>query len=1022
MNKHLTLQQRGLSVPMVLSIIAIMMILGLTFMGVVRFQTQRTGFEQATITSAYVAEIGFQQVRAKLAAVSGDWTQLPATEIEQDCSPSNTNRLRCQRSPLTETFTDFHAVYENPLDPTSRIIGRYEYAIETGQKRDVFGNKTILGSDVGFIPGSLVEQVGYDVYGNKLCDASVPGGSCPGSFVGVKVKAWLTDREGNALPNARPQTVYGVLSMDSRNPDDQGPSNYMLESDAEMQISANMAYEMDSNEGKVGMMTPYSFYGPVHTNKNFKFVWESMDKPYPGAYTVTKTASNQMDELYPGTGGMSNELWRRPFWGILMSDLGAQGGTSPRLRAEVDAPGQENYVYIPYGRYYTIQWGASLPATGATYSVYFSSPLGPKIVNVTKPAGSVDKGVPSPLVLDAAFQSLKYKGQAWPIEKIVSGGTTYLPGVNFSYNSPHILAWDAYADTSREFSPGEVYRARFISHSPISIQEKMTYSGNTPDYIYQHTHPVTTNWPFYQTAHGHTNIAGADLGANTLTDYDADTWTHTHEITNDVSTDPVTSVAPASVDNTFLDFADPAYKPAPAAEHFIPLLKADADPTNYKNQLEQLNKYLELTLGVTLPRNSDDSINPTNLGSAPFNVTNYNKGYIVGKFPASHPNTSPPQVDFRAVYFGKPDQTYNAGTSAGQRIITSGSPISTTAGIWVNDNPESSGYMKVAKEQVGSDYHRYLFRQIPPEKVILVRDATVLIGNMEPKGNSCVGYKAHCLDFLPGYASDPVGRATIVNGQLSIISFTTTPATNEDQYSYGDIVIAGNVLYHNEFYATPTQKTEMRQLSAQPKSPYTKSNAVGSDITGINDSAVEWVTRTDGTRHRNASGQLVGSLDGLGLFATHDIKISVTPMGNGYTKQSLLSCNSGGTLDNQEDEMTIHGQLVAGHRVRVHAHLDDTPIENLQRIDLVTNLCSIEPPYESYKDKLTFHGTIYSRESVNFSEYFRIKREYYFDRSLQQNPLVGAPYYPKTDGDYKNQTVFNNFPSLVPGTWVQAAN
>ena len=124
--------QRGLSVPLVLSIMAVIMIMALTFMGIVRFQTQRTGFEQATITSAYVAEIGFQQVRAQLSAVGGDWTQLPATAIEQDCTAGNPNRLRCQKSPVNTGFNNLNPVYENPLDTNSRIIGRYEYTIETG--------------------------------------------------------------------------------------------------------------------------------------------------------------------------------------------------------------------------------------------------------------------------------------------------------------------------------------------------------------------------------------------------------------------------------------------------------------------------------------------------------------------------------------------------------------------------------------------------------------------------------------------------------------------------------------------------------------------------------------------------------------------------------------------------------------------------------------------------------------------------------------------------------------------------
>lgn len=1011
---------------MVLALIAVIMILAVSFMGIVRFQTQRTGFEQATITSAYVAEIGFQQVRAQLSAVGGDWTQLPGTDIEQDCSAGNPNRLRCQKSPVAAGFNNLHMVYENPLDTTSRVIGRYEYTIETGEKRALFGNKTVLGSTVGYIPGSLIEQVGYDNYGNKLCDASVTGGSCPGNFVGVKVKAWLTDAQGNEIPNARPQSVYGVLSMDSRDPDDQGPSGYMLESDEKMQISTNMAY--DRTQAK--LVAYGGFYGPVHTNQNFKFVWESDDthdgNSHPGDYVIEKTNNNALDEIYPGEGVYTNRaLWERPFWGILMADLGVQHLTAPRIRGESDGPGLENYIYIPYGRYFKVTWNAGMgPPPGAQYTAYFSRPHPQPAASsapITRGTGAIDQGIPSPITAET---SLLYRSEAWPLELIEYGGFDYIAGTHFTANSAHLMAWNAYGDTSREFGSGEMYRGRFISHSPIKIHEKMSYSGASPNYLYYHTHPVSVNWPYYQVAHKHDNIVGADLATNSVSDYDTTTWLHSHGISNDVSLNTITSGTGATAENTFLEFKSNAYRPALQPQHEVPLLKPEADITNYKNQLEQLNKYLELTLGSTLPRNSDGSINATPLASAPYNATDYEKGYIVGKFPSALPNTTIPLVDFRAVYFGKRETLYNAGASAGSRVIADTDPYTKTVAVWVGSDPNHSSYMKIASENVSSHYRLYLFRQIPAEKVLLVRDAAVLIGNLKPQGSATCGAvntaAAHCLSFLPGYVSDPVGESTIINGQLSIISFTTTPSANEHEYSRGDIVVVGNVLYHNDFYADDADKTQMRQLMAQPVSPYTRSRTVNGPISSITDTSVGWVTKVDGARHRDNSGQLVGSLDGLGLFATHDIKISVTPMGNGYTKASWPTCNGGGTVDSAIDSMMIHGQLVAGNRVRVHAFLDGAPVVNLQTPDVVSAPCNNEPPYESYKDSLSFRGTVYSRYSPNFSEYFKVKREYFFDRSLQKNPLVGAPYYPKTAGDYKNQTVFNNFPSLVPGTWVQA--
>ncbi len=1031
MNKQL--QQRGISIPMVLAIISITMIVGLTFMGVVRLQTERAGFEQATITSAYVAEIGFQQVRARLSPLNGDWTQLPDAEIEKDCTAGNTNRARCQHSPIDASdFSNLHPVYENPLDTSSRIIGRYEYIIETGQKRSAaFGNRTATGSTVGYVPGSALpaEQVGYDVYGNKLCDETVAGGSCPAGFVGIKVKAWLTDSSGNELPKSRPQTVYGVLSTDSRDPDDEGPSGYMLESNTSMQIGTSSNYNPDS--GRIEAFG--GFYGPVHTNENFKFVWESKDKhagnDYPGNYVVRKYNDNQFDSVFPNepARGLSSPplyndyFWRRPFWGVLMADLGAQYSTAPRIREE-----NNDFGYLTYGRIFKIMWNPSEspPPSGASYDVFFRKPDGTNaVVTATRSGTLVDENIQSPLMADSSLSS---KSEAWPLVGIEYAGTTYpndSSNVKYYANSAHYIGWDYDTGTVREFSPSERYRVRFISHSPIEIHNEMTYAGGAPEYRYYHTHPMTSSWPFYQTAHGHTNLLGADLAANTTSDYDTTTWTHSHIISNDVSQDPITSSSSATAENTFLKFDSTGYKPILAGRHEIPLLRPESDITNYKNQLEQLNQYLRLTLGATLPENSDGSINATPLTSAPFNATNYEKGYIVGKFPSTMPSTTPSFVDFRAVYFGERDMTYTSGSNAGARIISDTDPYTETKRIWVDDNPTSPTYMHSSDAQENVNYKSYLFRQIPAEKVILVRDAAVLIGNLKPQGAgvNCVGLTTkgpHCLPFLPGYASSAVGESTIIDGQLTILSFTTNPPADPDEYSQGDIIVVGNVLYNNSFFKVEDDQKRMRQFGSTPESPYSIASP-----TNINTIGVEWVTNEDGTLSRDASGNLIGKWNGLGLLATHDVKISVTPMGNGYQKAtfSLPDCNIGRTIDDFYDSMTIHGQIVAGNRVRVHGFVDGTTIPDLQDIDLV-GLCTNEAPYESQKDSLTFYGTLYSREAPNFSEYFRVRRSYFFDESLEKNPLVGAPYYPKTAGDYKNQTIFNNYASLVPGTWKQGVN
>lgn len=1040
--------QQGVSIPAVLSILAIITILALTFLGLVRFQTQRTGFEQATITAGYVAEIGFQQIRAQLAATNGEWSALP--NIENNCLPANPNNARCQRMPKNAGFSNFIKVHENPLDTSSRVIGIYEAAIETGEKRAIFGNKTITGSTQGFVPGSSLpaEQIGYDVGGHRLCNQAADDDECPGGFLGIKVTGWLTDASGKVLPKGRSQSVYGVLQMSSLDADDEGPSGYMLESNASIQVTASSKWDPMSWK----LLPKGSFYGPMHTNERYEFEWSSFDTEEVEKGSVANTADK-----------LSRE---RPYWGILMDDIGVQGGTTPRLFQPGTDPVASDVTYMPFGKVWEINWSAAgaEPAVGSTYEVFFTgspsvNPYDVCYILGVSPCEPENYLLDSTLVVHAAANGKDYAVNPLfqpyingPITAIKQGATTYQPGTDVTATSPGLMDWRLFDKDFNYIGPGEAelpsgseYNVRYIAHSPITVFEKMTYSNGQPIYRYWHEHLMTSTWPYWQVGHGHGNVAGADLSVNSTAvgvdpGYDTTTLKHSHYITNDISHGricpspytPSNCAADPSLllPNTFLSFNDPSFAPSVEDRHEMPLLRPEAGATNYSNQLEQLNKYLELTLGVTLPRSGSGTLDDSFLAAAPYNATDYTHGYIVGKFPASFPNTTPPTVDFRAVYFGN-NLKYTAGGSAGTDVLPSGSAIDQTAWIWVNDNSTSASYMKIAASRLDANYRRYLYRQIPPSKLILVRDAVILIGNLKPQGNplpsgpgqTCQELGAHCLDFHTGFVSDPPGQATIVDGQLSIVSFTTTPPTPGQDFYYtkGDIVVVGNVLYHNDFFALPADKTQMRQLEPQPGAGYSRSNTVNGPITGIADSAVMWVTNDDGTRARDSSGVPVGTLSGLGLFATHDIKISVTPLGNGYDADSSPFCNGTGTLDNFVDSVTIHGQLVAGNRVRVNAFLSGVPQQNLQEIDLAAFPCGDEPPFESSKDKLNIYGTVYSRESPDFASYFRVEREYFFDRSLEKNPLTGAPYYPKTAGDYRNQTLYSEFPKLVQGTWAQTS-
>lgn len=1081
-------QQRGITIAAVLAIAAVVTILGFTFMGMVRFQVKRTGFEQDTISAAYIAEIGFQQIRAELAAAQGDWTQL--TGIVTDCDTTDPFYQRCQRIPNTTSFADFRVVRENPVDPTSPVIGLYEVAVETGEKRSIFGSKTLTGSTLGFVPGSTVstEQIGYDSYGNQLCDQSTPSTVCPGNYLGVKVKAWLTDSSGNPRPNARPQSVYGVLQLDSRELGDEGPSGYMLESDEDMVIAANTEAHPDTGS----IFNTGGFYGPVHTNSRFIFEWESGDAS--GVQPQNVEIIEKGDSFDPNRFAESvartfrdESMLFRPFLGVLMAhrnNISASNDDyddlcTPRLLSppEIFELGTE-FQHWPYFKEVEIKWtGAPQPALGSTYEIEFRRISDNTTRTLTLTRGSIPSDFSTnPFYCDSPhgdYFNCDYVNQptdasphpelippyeAIEIVAIRQGATTYLPdhlpGGSLKLWFRRLIEWKDGSGTvvSPPTSPNtnEDYCVQYINHSLINIYENMTYSGGSPIYRYWHAHPATENFgSLNQQAHGHNNILGADFAINSVSGdpgYDGSTWRHAHHIsnTNEIRNGPIPMASGSPMPNTYLNFESSGYQPANTSLHENPLLqpKGASDINHYNNQLEQLNQYLQLTLGVPLPRKPDGKLDNSVLLNAPFNATSYEQGYILGKFPSSASYSSTvvsklpsslqstePLVDFRATYFGN-DLEYSAGAQAGNPVISSPTSYEDTAWIWVNDNQSDSGFMQVAASRINGNFRRYLYRQIPPSKLLLVRDAVVLMGNFDPTTGSCTSQKGSCLDFHTGFAADPPGRATIVDGQLSILSFTTEPPPLGEvkYYNKGDIVLVGNVLYHNDFYATPSDKTELRQLQTLPESPYSRSNTVNPSITSINDSAVMWVTNTDGTLHR-VGGVAVGKLDGLGLFATHDIKFSITGHFNGSPgspglPDPALDINPADSQPDRDpvtglemgDMFEVHGQLVAGRKVWVHG--DD----KVTGIPFSGDEYLPDTYYHSFYDSLRIVGTVYSHAQPNFSEYFRVRREYYFDRSLQKNPLIGAPYYPSTPGDYRNQAIFSVFPSLVQGTWVQGVN
>jgi type II secretory pathway pseudopilin PulG len=435
--------QAGISVPQVLVVLAIVLILATTFMGVVQFQLQRAKFEQATITAGYVAEIGFQQMRADLASANGDWRQIPG--IVKDCGVSDPYHARCQQVPKTSSFNEFRRVRENPADPNSPVIGIYEALVETGEKRAIFGNKTITGSTSGFVTGSSTQTVGYDVYGNELCGDTLTDSNCPGRFVGVRVTAWLTDRSGNIPPKTRSQTVYGVLALGEGVGED-APSGYLLDSDQEVVIQPNTDYKMIPNA--VDPLIPPTYqleltsglFGPVHTNKNFKFVWVNKDVPTSNYQSEQLTMTrNQIGAA--GSAGENN------IFDIITTGLYRLYPYSGALQVEVGStvynPGT-HFMMDRFGRSGMLYWGGNKPADGTNYQIdTVGIPLGftdPSPYTFTRRLFNFNSMV-SPLI--------DFVATAEGITSVRQGGTTYVNGSDYQFFPDNVVMDFRYTSSSQ---------------------------------------------------------------------------------------------------------------------------------------------------------------------------------------------------------------------------------------------------------------------------------------------------------------------------------------------------------------------------------------------------------------------------------------------------------------------------------------------------------------------------------------------------------------------------------------------
>jgi hypothetical protein len=957
-------------------------------------------------------------------------------------------------------------------DFNTNVLGVYKVSIEDGTKLSETG-KTLTGSVIEGTDRynnniwSTASERDPNVDIDKLDDKNVFTRNDKKFFrYGIRVDGYAINGAGKSI--LRAQSVYALLeipqSTDVIKPGSgtsTNPSSFLLSTNGKDDLGNNIPLTLYSNQ----IIT-----GPIHTNEDFAFRWRgnfnvsywSSNTPSSinDRFTVfTKRAATTFDQTPPLVSGIvreSNDAANQfTIFGTNFSSNNAanyisfNGGTN-WINPTSTLVNSTSPTIGTKLKSITIPGYAVTSGNPAVYNIILA--VGTSYLRLSVPVDDLTKiqpvnPAPNPLDLDilGIMQAFKHRDILTDIiytqtNRDGSGSGDYRFAKYPGY--PYVIDW---APPGNEPDLNDEYIVTYITNynlpqQKINVYGQLTYGGASPKLYYLHGHraPYTSALKPYASDHGHNgnifDMSNVDLmPAKSPEDYSLDCslvtgwWNcnHTHEL----SGYPLgTSATPSFTNDRMFKWGNDniSYKPAFInTKKLAPILKPNN--VNFYTQREYVNQIFKLILDKTLP--SDNTGRLDNPNKIP---EDREKGYYSGS------------QDFRATYFSN-DLKYSNGTL----VLPAGSPLSATATIYVNDNPDSVDYLKISATPISTDYKFYTYRQIPRNAptlvnkgtglkdldggIIFVNEGVVKIGGLSgQKGVVYTGYRG----------ADTFGRNTIIDGRLVIISYSEKkPANyintdlNSTTDNPGDIVITGNVIYKNKVYkyhdkeTIPADKDKIRQYtyedgSRQYEARFNDKNGNNIntpqpstilDVLYSDNSRVPWVTEKDGSLTKDGSGNILvdsnnrAKVNGLALIASNDIKIPVMQYYQDLNENTfdpkLLSDPT-----SKQDLLVIHGQLIAGHQ--------------LTQTKAGTNNSST-----SKNDQLIMYGSFYSNIPPNFSYFDRdnptntaeesISRLYLLDKSILQVPLTGIPYFPK-DSTYTGDAQYISgldLPKIVPGSW-----
>lgn len=1038
--------QNGFTLTPALLILVILIISGTTYLLYTNVIAKTNVKIEITEVSKYVAETGLFHAKAQLASV----TELDANgnginkwfNAKNPMTPSQFLFTSSNNSNRTEANTSRVSDYIN-LENTQLSVSKFRITLEDGSL--IANSKTITNSIVA----------GFDRYGNKIWSNSTDKNYFKetGSYrYGIKVDA--TVQSGGKESN---QSIYSVIDVPASSVGfaGQDPGFNRV---ASFMLATNGG---DTSNLPLNLLSNQVITGPVHSNSTINFTWK-------GNFDILMP----LGEVYRRVTSKKNDIFTVTSTRYVGADTADP--SPPLIFNTMHESGQANTVLTLLGQNFSTS--VSNGSTVGNYIVFYNdSPATTTVVseaNIQKISSTklrvvIPAGFTKGRISISTYESKAANSIYLDLSQIATNqpdvGTTPQPpntvlgimqvsriptGLEteyiytqvddyrlFSYNNPATTYDDALPYTvwdppGQEPAAGRTYRVTYITpqnipHKKVVVYGPMTYSGkdgsNNPQtikYYYNHSHKsnwTNTLYP-YASNHDHRGNIFAMSGINLSTAVSPGAWTtlnpgsnptweqfHQHEMTGyNLGTN-------YSYDNFFQwgnpsDFSDDGtYKPTFINNSKIPPILRPNN-FNFYTQREYANQILKLILGKELKR--DTSGNLESLSAISEDRAN---GYYVGNGGV---------IDFRATYFAN-DLKYSVGANSGQYVIPLGSAMDVTAVIYVNDNKNSADYLKVASTQINSDYKLYTYRQIPKNAPILSKDkSTVLQGGIIFVRDAAIriggaGYKGN---VMTGYVDSTRGNHTIIDGRLTIISYSEAKPLNYINNDMnvttdnpGDIVITGNIIYKNKIYKYKDQVISP-SYTQEGFRQYKREGLL--TATSMTDNNVTWVTSigNDGVMDINKTAMQVDTtlkVNSLGLYASNDIKI---PVMHYYQDQSETFYDP-----TKEDELTIHGQLIAGNQItQTKAGSSNTASSRSDRILLFGAFYSFAVPNLSYFDRDT--DIRLETTSVTDEGPARI---YIFDKTLAEIPLGGSPYFPK-DSTYKpesQQIVGTLFPKIVPGTW-----